>query len=177
MFVRGAGIILPPNYPGADLLIPVKIFDSKMNPRIGCILIQVKNWRCISQARLQDNVREALNRAVLELQGVDCLTMIMSLQRQDGGCSCEIYPPQLERTTRYSEQQLPTIITTGFNADLFPSICRGENERSMIYETVDKLLKWRRMPAHEDRDEVTKSYLQQLLTVKMTADGLTETPS
>ncbi|KAI5304672.1 hypothetical protein KEM56_006153, partial [Ascosphaera pollenicola] len=54
MFIRGAGIIMPTNAPGADLILPVKYVDPHSSQaEMGCVIVQVKN-------RAHDSIGAAL---------------------------------------------------------------------------------------------------------------------
>ncbi|KAI5301554.1 hypothetical protein KEM56_001605 [Ascosphaera pollenicola] len=145
MFARGAGIILPLNFPGADLLIPIRSFEGE-RAATACILIQVKN-RASDQIgpKFVENRSTELQRAASKLDGIAYLGLAMCLRHVKGQQSYDISVAR-DATMRGS----PIVTTVGFGSELFPNLASTiATEHNGIYSMLENLLDWPLKPDYE----------------------------
>lgn len=165
MLARGAGIISPPNYPGADILIPVRYLKN-MQPSIGCVLIQVKNraYAAIDDS-LRDGARVDWEQAALKLEHTRCFNIIMALQEKRGAQLYDVLANADVKGSRRSKRkpQHLTVITAGFGQKLFPNISGIGKGRDEIYQLLDKHLKWHQKPDYENDEKMKQTYLRNLI--------------
>ncbi|KZZ88380.1 hypothetical protein AAP_04952 [Ascosphaera apis ARSEF 7405] len=123
---RGAALLLPKSFPGADILIPVLL----CNRSFSYILVQVENRKADSlsccQAQAQASIVDAikyLNRTSPRHQA-PCIGLFMSLQSEDDTISefsiCHEGSQGSTRTNK-ADDNLLVMIALGLSEKLYPS--------------------------------------------------------
>ncbi|KAI5284198.1 hypothetical protein KEM54_001528 [Ascosphaera aggregata] len=156
MATRGAAVILPPHFPGADLLIPVRSSDPEWKP--APILVQIKNRAddVLTPGR-KNSVRESLDRAASTLGMTTYYGLAMFLRRRNGGQ--EFAFEDCSRPTCQS----PILYTCGFGTELFPNVeSKQTSPRHAVYQLLDKLLNWVGGPDYENADENIAEYWRSI---------------
>eukprot|EP00961_Rhodomonas_salina_P302592 3940900-Rhodomonas_salina.2 len=131
MYDRCVGGVMPPNYTGADLMIP---FRKLANGAFGALLVQVKNYdgcrgiandeRAAGKLRPSNvfgAVKEPHGRAWRELT---CVGLHMELGSSNDGVHEAAVPARTTRVTAGSDQNPPTVIYEGLmlGPELVPAV-------------------------------------------------------
>lgn len=180
-FERGAALFLPDKFPGADILIPIRVPGSKMT----FCLVQVKNRkRDHSTPDLRNKAISALTHAVDELGlSRNHIGVMMCLRRQQHTICTEnddrfqVLLPEIQnsRATRstksFGSYKWPknskrlVAIATGLDAELYPFIdqCMGARteETAQILPTLQRLLDC--VPGTSLPDDIEEDFVRRLM--------------
>lgn len=153
-FLRGAGIILPDYFPGADLLVPIKLSGGKMT----FLGIQVKNRvKDMYSGSLRDETIRSFSKAAKTLKpDVPFIGLTMALRREEHATNDQfvglVYPPKpTGHETRHTKSQSTEynwpkknkrilLLAVGLDETVYPGITSCKGEKSPESEAVLPLL-------------------------------------
>ncbi|KAI5307048.1 hypothetical protein KEM56_005329 [Ascosphaera pollenicola] len=159
MFARGAGIILPANYPGIDLIMPIRFTDGDVT-NMSCIAVQVKS-----------KARDSANPAVVRSEAKDSLKaagticgnatfgIMMCLQEKYDRQEAAVLPVS-DRNTRHPQA---VILSHGFGSTIFPNVAFSDSASEDVYATLTKTLRWNWKPDETGLSKQEKEYLRPLV--------------
>lgn len=169
-FSCGAGIILPPRYPSADLLIPIKPIGGFVDKKsITCLLVQVKNRADDTMTsglsiEAASPVMSAAKELGLTLKYFD-LIMCLRGQKDEQSRKISLISNRPAGTKRQKMSEAVVITTVGFGSQLFPNIAPKEGSIGReIYATLSHLLYWNwYMKTKRGAKGEKKAYIRALL--------------
>ena len=157
-FNRGAAMILPDKFPGADILIPIFLPEDN---EMSYLIIQVKNRKddSITRGETRLDANQGMKLATSQLPRVKThLALMMCLRCTQGGSEV-LYPQQKKRQkdgSIYSWDNMNRIVVLlcGLNLNLFPGL-RLENKSTQpgAQESIDVMKKMLWCTAEDGEDD------------------------
>ena len=145
-FNRGAAMILPDKFPGADILIPVFIPEGN---EMSYFIIQVKNRKddSITRGETRLDANQGMKLATSQLPRVKAhLALMMCLQCTQGG-SVVLYPQLKKRQKNgsiysWNNMNRVVVLLCGLNLNLFPGLqLESKSTQPGAQESIDVMKK------------------------------------